>query len=149
MPDPVARQISEGLRLRAASLARCAGAGAAAFDLIDWESIGLKLADILRTAGAEGNPQVEALMLTLWPNSDPHDWWWRSALGKAVADAGWSPHSISVPEAAQLLGVWRQGVDQLLRTGRMSRHSEGGVPKVSALLRRARLSHSPARDWMA
>ncbi|MFC7548891.1 hypothetical protein [Plantactinospora sp. GCM10030261] len=89
---------------------------------------------------------VMRMVATLYPGDGPFDPpvdWWRSPLGRAVAHRVGHPTatSISYATAGAMLGITRQGVHDLVRRGRLTRHPDGGVVPSSV---RDRLRHPTA-----
>ncbi|HEX8631191.1 MAG TPA: hypothetical protein VF755_23785 [Catenuloplanes sp.] len=89
----------------------------------------------------DGDDQVAArtamrLVSTLYPDDtsfDPPDDWWRTPLGQVVARRVGHPTAptVSYAVAGAMLGITRQGVHDLVRRGKLTRHPDGGVLPAS------------------
>lgn len=88
---------------------------------------------------------AEAIVVALWPEAIPPASWWATPLGALVARwyAPVGDDGVSVIVAAAMLGRTRGRVYQLLDDGKLDRHPEGGVTRVSVAHRLA------AQDEMA
>lgn len=91
--------------------------------------------------GPHGDEVAADLLAFLWPHGDPDLSWWRTPLGMAVAphwaahqDRGWT-HA----QAAEVLGVIRGTVAQLVARGDLARHPDGGVQVAGVIARLIRL----------
>ena len=77
---------------------------------------------------AELTPQTASAILgAVWPGGAPADWW-RTPLGRIVADqlsADSPAETITVAEAARMLGISHSRVVQLAETGHLHRSTEG------------------------
>lgn len=76
------------------------------------------------------------LVSTLYPDDtafDPPADWWRTPLGQVVARRVGHPTAttVSYAVAGAMLGITRQGVHDLVRRGKLSRHPDGGVYPTS------------------
>jgi hypothetical protein len=85
------------------------------------------------------------LIAALFPGDDPFDppeRWWRTALGRAVARSAGHPSAaaVSYSTAGAMLGITRQGVHDLVKRGKLSKHPDGGVTTSSI---HARLNQPP------
>lgn len=108
---------------------------------------GAHLAGLLGTAGTADAHAVAELVRSLvsleWgEESPPSVDWWRSPLGRAAAgsmsaDPVIAAERMSAIIAADMLGISRQRVMQLLKTGKLEPHPEGGVTRASVLARLA------------
>lgn len=103
------------------------------------------LAEILTTSNDEH--EVAELVRNLgaleWGDeAQPTTEWWRSPLGRVTAastsiDPGARAEALSPTIAGEMLGISRQRVQQLVDTGKLERHPDGGVTRASVLARRA------------
>lgn len=59
--------------------------------------------------------------------------WWRTALGRAVVRTTGHPVAVAVPysTAGAMLGITRQGVQDLIKRGKLDKHPDGGVATSS------------------
>ncbi|WP_021592807.1 MULTISPECIES: hypothetical protein [Actinomadura] len=76
------------------------------------------------------------IIAVLFPGDGPFDppaSWWRTALGRAVARTAGHPAvaAVSYSTAGAMLGITRQGVADLIKRGKLDRHSDGGVTTSS------------------
>lgn len=83
------------------------------------------------------------LMHVLFGQAEPEPEWWTSPLGLLCAAAlgDGDEHRISQQAAAEMLGVTRGTVAQMVARGNLDRHPDGGVLRSSVfavLIRRAR-----------
>lgn len=84
---------------------------------------------------------VMTLIAALYPGDAPFDPpvdWWRTPLGQVVIRRVGHPaaESVSLSTAGAMLGMTKQGVHDLVRRGKLTRHEDGGVTTESV---RARL----------
>jgi hypothetical protein len=72
--------------------------------------------------------------------SDPDPSWWRTPFGEAVVRLVGHPARASVSRsvAGAMLGITRQGVQDLVNRGKLARHPDGGVSVASIRDRAAR-----------
>lgn len=72
--------------------------------------------------------------------SDPDPSWWRTPFGRAVVRLIGHPGRASVSRsvAGAMLGITRQGVQDLVNRGKLARHPDGGVSVASIRDRAAR-----------
>ena len=109
------------------------------------EAVGLadRLAMQVRSDDERERAEIVAdLMATLWPRSEPPVEWWSTPLGLCIAaSVGWDLDAVSVTQqaAAEMLGVTRGTVAQLVHRGDIERHPYGGLLRSSVLARLARL----------
>jgi excisionase family DNA binding protein len=97
------------------------------------------------TDGDLGDEVAADLLAVLWPHGDPDLSWWRTPLGRAVAPH-WAAHqdrSWTHAEAAEVLGVTRGTVAQLVARGDLARHADGGVQVTAVVARLIRLGERP------
>lgn len=79
-----------------------------------------------------------ALMRVMFPrDAEPPAPWWRTPLGRACAThtAGLYPDRIQANGAAAILGIGSSRVYQLLDSGKLTRHPDGGVTRASVMHR--------------
>lgn len=71
---------------------------------------------------------------------DPDPSWWRTPFGRAVVRLIGHPGRASVSRsvAGAMLGITRQGVQDLVNRGKLARHPDGGVSVASIRDRAAR-----------
>ncbi|GAA0259465.1 hypothetical protein GCM10009527_064270 [Actinomadura nitritigenes] len=71
---------------------------------------------------------------------DPDPSWWRTPFGQAVVRLVGHPGRASVSRsvAGAMLGITRQGVQDLVNRGKLARHPDGGVSVASIRDRAAR-----------
>lgn len=79
---------------------------------------------------------IMRLIAALYPSDvafDPPAHWWRTPLGQVVAQRVGHPYAESLPYsvAGSMLGITRQGVHDLVRRNKLSRHPDGGVTAES------------------
>ncbi|MBO2456203.1 hypothetical protein [Actinomadura violacea] len=76
---------------------------------------------------------------------DPDPSWWRTPVGRAVLESVGYPgrESVSRSVAGAMLGITRQGVQDLVNRGKLDRHPDGGVSVASI---RARASSAGGGD---
>lgn len=92
--------------------------------------------------GADTRARAQAvvdLMSALWGRGDPPDSWWTTPLGRACAAALASQVDASVThqQAADMLGITRGSIAQMVARGTLLRHQDGGVDKAAVLRRLA------------
>lgn len=81
-----------------------------------------------------GAEAARAVLWALYPYDDPPETFWASDAGQACARAiGHHRVVCSVRQAAWVLNVSRQRVNQLIEAGRLTRAEEGGVVSTSLL----------------
>lgn len=90
--------------------------------------------------GGDDNVTAETvidLMAVLWPDSDPPSGWWQTPLGRAVAMSGGIDGSaaVTVTVASAMLGVTKGRVTQLADAGKLDRHPDGGITRLSVAQR--------------
>ncbi len=98
--------------------------------------------------GPLGDEPAADILALLWPHSDPDLSWWRTPLGLLIAphwaahrdDTGWTQ-----AEAAEVLGVTRGTVAQLLARGALARAEGGRVSVASVIARLNRLAETRSR----
>lgn len=75
-------------------------------------------------------------LAALLPDRIPDDWW-RTPLGRLVAQSVGHPsaESVSFSVAAAMLGISKGRVQQLVTAGRLDRHPDGGITSVSVAMR--------------
>jgi hypothetical protein len=83
------------------------------------------------------------LVSALYPGDEPFDpppAWWDTPLGRAVARRAGHPAAaaVSVPVAAAMLGITRQGVHDLIRRHKLDRDPDGAISTASIQARLAR-----------
>jgi hypothetical protein len=76
------------------------------------------------------------LVSALYPSDGPFDppaAWWRTPLGRVVAQRAGHPgaEAVSYAAAGAMLGITRQGVHDLVTRGKLARHASGGVTTSS------------------
>lgn len=104
-------------------------------------------AGLLAAQLASDDPHLAAdtaldIMCALWPpDASPPPMWWWTPLGVAVAAASGREvaRSVTHAEAADILGVTKGTVSQLVHRGTLERHPDGGVKLGSVLERMVRL----------
>jgi hypothetical protein len=81
-----------------------------------------------------------ARVLAVVQPSDPDPSWWRTPFGRAVVRLVGHPGRASVSRsvAGAMLGITRQGVQDLVNRGKLARHPDGGVCVASIRDRAAR-----------
>jgi hypothetical protein len=81
-----------------------------------------------------------ARVLAVVQPSDPDPSWWRTPFGRAVVRLVGHPGRASVSRsvAGAMLGITRQGVQDLVNRGKLARHPDGGVSVASIRDRAAR-----------
>lgn len=95
---------------------------------------------------ADDNERAQAVIdvgCALWPDTcAPPDEWWRTPLGRlcAMSLARDDSEAVTVSGAAAMLGVHRRRAYQLVDTGKLERHPDGGVTRASVM---ARLADGP------
>ncbi|MFD2024018.1 MULTISPECIES: hypothetical protein [Promicromonospora] len=93
--------------------------------------------------GADTRVRAQAvidLMNALWGRGDPPDPWWTTSLGRACA-AALAPQvdgAVTHQQAADMLGITRGSIAQMVARGTLLRHQDGGVDKAAVLRRLAR-----------
>jgi hypothetical protein len=75
---------------------------------------------------------IMRVVSTLYPGDvpfDPPPDWWRTPLGRVVAQRVGHPTAVALPYsvAGAMLGITRQGVHDLVNRGKLARHPDGGV----------------------
>lgn len=87
--------------------------------------------------------KIIAILSTPDAEFDPSPQWWSSPFGRAVVLRVGHPSTTAVNYATcgAMLGITRQGVHDLVKRGKLDRHSEGGVACAS-IQHRARLVRS-------
>lgn len=82
-----------------------------------------------------------ALATLLWGNGEPPADWWRTPLGLVMAQAVQYDDTTDLTQqhAADILGVARGSVAQMLARGTLARSPRGGVARASVLHRLCRL----------
>ncbi|WP_454859646.1 hypothetical protein [Promicromonospora soli] len=93
--------------------------------------------------GAEPRVRAQAvidLMNSLWGQGDPPAHWWNTPLGRTCAGALASQVDVAIThqEAADMLGITRGSIAQMVARGTLLRHQDGGVEKAAVLRRLAR-----------
>jgi hypothetical protein len=83
---------------------------------------------------------VMRLIAALYPGDtafDPPIDWWRTPLGQVVIRRVGHPaaESVSLSVAGAMLGMTKQGVHDLVRRGKLTRHEDGGVTTESVRTR--------------
>lgn len=117
--------------------------------------LGHDLGEMLRQRVRESAPRLAAqlcgdtdheiagtaqdLVIALWPHEDPDPEWWRTPLGRRVA-ASYGIHdseAVTISVASAMLGVHRSRVYQLIESGKLDHHPDGGVTRSSVMARLA------------
>lgn len=80
------------------------------------------------------------ILYALWGRAAPDPAWWRTALGRLCAGAlaDRSSTALTQQTAAEMLGVTRGTVSQLVHRGTLERHPDGGVLSSAVLHRLSR-----------
>jgi hypothetical protein len=76
------------------------------------------------------------LVSVLYPGDavfDPPPRWWNTVFGRVVLEVAGHPgaEAVGYPVAAEMLGITRQGVHDLVKRGKLDRDAEGRVPVES------------------
>lgn len=140
MTDALARQIADTLGDSIWRLSTLLGGDVADLLLPRAEARAQLMAAELRSGDDRLAAQtVIDLTALIWPDSDPPAEWWRTPLGRAAAasvgreDTDAASYSV----AAAILGVSKTRVQQLVATGKLERHPDGGITRTSIYLRLA------------
>jgi hypothetical protein len=91
------------------------------------------------------------LVSALYPSDGPFNppaQWWQTPLGRIVAQRVGHPgaETVSYAVAGAMLGVTRQGVHDLVRRGKLTRHQDGGVTTASVRDRLNNRAAASVRD---
>jgi hypothetical protein len=92
----------------------------------------------LRSDGRAARDTALGLMRVLFPrDAEPPAPWWRTPLGRACApySVGLYPDRVRANSAAAILGIGPSRVYQLLDSGKLTRHPDGGVTRASVMRR--------------
>jgi hypothetical protein len=92
----------------------------------------------LRSEGRAARDTALGLMQVMFPgDAEPPAQWWRTPLGRACAthSVGLYPDQVKANSAADILGVGPSRVYQLLDSGKLLRHPDGGVTRASVMQR--------------
>jgi hypothetical protein len=92
----------------------------------------------LRGEGRAARDTALGLMHVMFPrDAEPPAQWWRTPLGRACAthSVGLYPDQVKANSAADILGVGPSRVYQLLDSGKLERHPDGGVTRASVMRR--------------
>jgi hypothetical protein len=92
----------------------------------------------LRSEGRTARDTALGLMQVMFPgDAEPPAQWWRTPLGRACAthSVGLYPDQVKANSAADILGVGPSRVYQLLDSGKLLRHPDGGVTRASVMQR--------------
>ncbi len=89
---------------------------------------------------AEQQRTAADVMFALWGTTNPDDDWWRTPLGRACARAlaAGTGDVITQQRAADMLGITRGSIAQMVTRGTLARHADGGVLLSSVLERLGR-----------
>lgn len=92
----------------------------------------------LRDDGRAARDTALGLMRVMFPrDAEPPAQWWRTPLGRACATytVGLYPDRVQANNAAAILGIGPSRVYQLLESGKLTRHPDGGVTRASVMRR--------------
>lgn len=92
----------------------------------------------LRSDGRAARDTALGLMRVLFPwDAEPPAQWWRTPLGRACAtySVGLYSDRVRANSAAAILGIGPSRVYQLLDSGKLTRHPDGGVTRASVMRR--------------
>lgn len=147
------KQLAEELSMAVRPLAEIAGPRAES----GWPAALDTQADSLVDRLGSGDDRIAAdamrdVMGALWPHGSPETVgrtdWWRTALGHRVAAtlAAADDESVTHATAAEMLGVHKGTVAQLVSRGNLERHGDGGVRRASVLRRLSRMAEKSYED---
>lgn len=143
--DDVTAQLESELETAVYALAVLAGPDA----VLSWPQVLSKRAGLLAIQllqDSDDNLAAQTtidIMAALWPHGAPETVgraeWWRTPVGRLCARSLGTDEaeSVTYSVAAAMLGISRGATSTLVSRGRLDRHPDGGVTRVSVLQRLA------------